>query len=137
MNLYRSSSHSRRFVPTVCRIGSAFIFSAASLLAQAGIDQYSFSGADGDVFGVYSTSDGCITGFVSIDAAAQGAHSLNSQSATSFAFAGIYGFNACNKVFFYGYGSTSTLSFFGVRKWLAGAVFNNGRRSYSRKLPYL
>jgi hypothetical protein len=111
MNLHRSSSHSRRFVPTVCRIAGASIFSAASLLAQAGIDQYSFSGADGDVYGVYSTSDGCITGFVSIDAAAQGAHSLNSQSATSFAFAGIYGFNACNKVFFYGYGSTSTLSF--------------------------
>jgi hypothetical protein len=111
MNLHPSLSHSRRVVPTVCRIAGASIFSAASLLAQASIDQYSFSGADGEVYGVYSTSDGCITGLVSIDAAAQGARSLNPQSATSFAFAAIYGFNACTRAFVYGYGSTSTLSF--------------------------
>jgi len=111
MNLHCSSFRSRRFVPTVCRIAGASVFSAASLLAQASIDQYSFSGADGEVYGVYSTSDGCITGFVSIDVGAEGAHSLNPQSATSFAFAGIYGFNACTRAFVYGYGSASALSF--------------------------
>ena len=111
MNLRRRPTL-RQCVPvSIARIAAASVVCGAASFAHAATDNYSATGAEGQVFGAYALPDGCTTGYLEIVFSAQGTNSLNPQSTTPFAFAYIFGQNNCTHTYSFEDGYTNTLTF--------------------------